>query len=193
MACPAPRTNDKGFYFLSAYIIPGTGALRALPRLSPGPSTTCPSPLCLHLPCSPRLAPLHPPGLSWLLGPESHQVQADLRAFAVAVTSSRMLFLHVLWPRWDFGAWSGPLLILVSPAFRPHCRHSIPSLRSTARSCTGKQVTVLVTRHVSPDTVWVLPSVSGTSEPHITLHPHCNPLTHGKALTFQGGQRVQPC
>lgn len=103
-----------------------------------------------------------------------------------------MLLLHVLWPKWDSGAWSGHLLVLVPPAFRPRCCHSVPGLRSTARFCTGEQVTVLVTRHVSPDTVGT-PSVSGMSEPHITLHPHCNPITHGEALTFQGGHRVRPC
>ena len=56
----------------------------------------------------------------------------------------------------------------------------------------GKQVTILVTGQVSADTVWALPSVSGMSEPHITLHSHCNPIKYGKALIFQGARGSSP-
>ena len=186
-------TNDKGAPFLSACTIPGTSAPCSLPRLPPGPCTTRLSPLCPHLPRCPRLAPLHPPGLSRLLGLESHQVQADLRASAVAVTSSQNALPPRLVAEVGFRSlvWCH-LLIRVSPAFCPLCRHSIPGLCSMAHSSTGKQVTILVTGQVSADTVWALPSVNGMSEPHITLHSHCNPIKYGKALIFQGARGSSP-
>ena len=153
----------------------------------------CPSPLCLHLPCSPRLAPLHPPGLSWLLSRESHQVQADLRAFAVAVTRSQNAlppclvaevgFRSLVWPPPHSGLPSLPSPL---PSFHPWSPFHGPLLHRKAGDSLGHKTRV--TSHCVGT-----PSVSGTSEPHITLHPHCNPLTHGKALTFQGGQRVRPC
>lgn len=153
-------------------------------RFAQTPTWTLHSVPITLLPSSPMLPQAFSTPPTWpLLAPRSLQWLSPVPG---------MLLLHVLWPKWDSGAWSGHLLVLVSPAFRPRCRHSVPGLRPTARFCTGEQVTVLVTRHVSPDTVGT-PSVSGMSEPHITLHPHCNPITHGEALTFQGGHRVRPC